>query len=191
MAYIPNRLKAVSAGSGRAPAVYTYRTDDSIAAVTTLGYFAEAVSIFEVGDIVWLNPDNGTGLTKIICVKSLPVDGGAHEVDFSTFLSFAGDIRATDATGYRPENFSGNIGAGSGCFNYFTYRNNTDAKAVILAANYFDREDPAAPTAVDGSAGLFLEIGDIIEVIANDGTFMARVLTVGAGSTTTEEIIFA
>ena len=178
MAYSTNRLKAMSAGSGKAPSIFTYRTPDSIVDLTTAGYFKEAVAIFEVGDLIFANVNDNADVAFLVCAESTPVDGGNHLVNFSTTSSFVGDIRATDVAGYQSDNFGGNLGAGGAVFNYFTYRNNTDVTATILAPDYFLE------------AGLFLEVGDMVQVVANDGAFLMRVLTTGTTGVTTEEVVF-
>ncbi len=177
MAYEHNRLKHGSAGHGKAPAVFTYRTPDSIADVTTAGYFKDGVAIFEPNDFIYANVNDNADMAFLICVESTPVDGGAHLVDFSTTASFVGDVRATDEAGYQSDNFGGNIGAG-GPMSFYTYRNNTDGALTITGADYF------------AEAGLFLRVGDIIHCVSNDGAFLARVLTTGTGGVTTEEIAF-
>ncbi len=177
MAYESNRLKHGSAGHGEAPAVFTYRTDDSIADVTTENYFKDAVAIFQPNDFIYANVNTNADMAFLICVQSTKADGGNQVVDFSTTGTFVGDVRATDEAGYQSNNFGGNIGAG-GPMAFYTYRNNTDDTATITGADYFLE------------AGLFLRVGDIIHCVSNDGAFLARVLTTGTGGVTTEEIAF-
>jgi len=176
MGYNNVALKPMSAGSGRAPGIFTYHTPDTIANITTEGYFPHG--LFEPNDIIYATPLE-TGFSKVICVEAgVDVDGNSV-VDFSTIASFAGDVRETDEAGYQSENFGVGNGSAQGVFMHYTYRNNTDTKALILGADYFLE------------AGLFLEIGDIIECVSVDGAFMARVLTTGTAGVTIEEIVFA
>jgi len=180
MGYNNEALKALTSGSGKAPAIFTYTTPNTIAEITTLGYFDDngGSGIFEPNDIIYAVPLDGGAFAKIICVQNDKSAGLGEKLNFSTTTSFAGDTRATDEAGYQSDNFGVGIGSGQGVFMQHTYRNNTDTKALILGDDYFIE------------AGLFLEIGDIIEIVAKDGHTMATVLTTGTAGVTLREIVF-
>lgn len=170
-------MKAKAAGSGRSPSIFTYATNDTQTEVQSQYYFGEAATFLSLGDFIYVSYDTSTDL-YVVSNSSLK-DGGVHQVDVQAVALFTGDTGATDAAGVTSERVSLAIQGADGLFDLFTYRNNTDTKALILAADYF---------IVDGT---YLEQDDIIYVVANDGAFMIRVLTATPTGVTVEEIIFA
>ena len=178
MAYLPNRLKAVAGGSAITPSIFTYRSNDPLAEIIANGYFTDAFGIFEIADIIFVNHSNDTSYAKIICTTKTAVPGGVHDIEFIQAINYLGDTRATDNAGFESKHLSLAMMAGERSFNLYTFRNNTDALATILAADYFL---DAAP---------ILNPGDILEVIANDLSQEIRVLTSSAAGVTTEAITF-
>jgi hypothetical protein len=176
MAYTSESLKAVVAGHGKAPAVFTYNTDDTLANITTQGYFPYGV--FSPNDIIYARYSDQAGYSKIICVRSESGYGAGDLVDFSVESTFAGDVRATDDAGYQADNFSTGLGSGQGVYMTYTYRNNTDDLATIAGADYF------------ADIGNMLVAGDVIEVVANDGHQMLMVTASGINTATTRVITF-
>ena len=177
MAYYTKALKAMAAGSAKAPGVFTYHTDDSIAEITTEGYFDKANFVMP-NDIIYATPLNGGILSKIICVKSDQSEPIGSQTNFSVFASFAGDVRATDEAGYQSDNFGVGLGSAQGVFMQHTYRNNTDTQALIATADYFVE------------AGKFLSVGDVIECVSVDKAFMLMVTAADATTVVTREIVF-
>ena len=178
MAYIPKSLRGVGAGSGKAPSFFMYSTEDLLSAVSAENYFKDAIGLFEPEDIIVLNYDTAgsNNVTIIVCSTYDKDRGGDHTIEFSAYGSFAGDVRATDEAGYQSDNISKIAGEADGLFAPYTYRNNTDALATIIGADYFLE------------AGLFLEVGDYIYVIANDDFAILRVDTTGATSVTVSSV---
>ena len=180
MAFISKQVKAVAAGSVVAPALFSYNTTDTLAAVTTAGYLSDAALFLQVNDIIlaMTGAEGAKVLTKlIVTARVIKDDGTAHTLTVITHTSFVGDTRATDTAGFLKGNLSRGIDGANGLYSYYTYRNNTDVKAVIAAADYFIE------------AGTYLEVGDIIEAVGNDGTLYLRVLTAGPAGVTTGSIL--
>ena len=176
MAVYLEGVKAMMAGSGKAPAILTYHTNDTIGNITTLGYF-DALQV-EVNDIIYTTPNDATNFTPIICVmvdRSAPV---GSQTNFSTMATFVGDVRATDVAGYQSDNLGVGVGAATGVFTQYTYRNNTDTLATISADGYFE------------DCEMFFEIGDIVEVVGNDGHALLEITAVSGSSVTTRTITF-
>ncbi len=183
MAYLPSELKALGGGSGKAPNLFMLSTADTLVDITTANYFKDGIAIFNAGDIIIVNHsfvalDSGS-ISIIVCAIYARQADGDHTITFSTYSTFAGDVRATDDAGYQSDNFSKIVGGGapSILFVPYTYRNNTDVTATIVADDYFLE------------AGLFVNAGDFIYVVANDGIVLLRVLIADITTVTTEQIL--
>ncbi len=180
MAFNPKEMAGVCAGSVYTPSVFTYRTEDSIANITTDGYFNGLCGGIEVNDVIYaVVLTGGTAvLSIIVCVKAEYVDGVGFSTDFSVLSSFAGDVRGDDTAGFIHENLGGNIGAGSTSKVYsevarfFTYRNNTDSVGDKVAEYYFA-----------DMHGLLLN--DIIFAVGADGASFLRMEESTDGTITT------
>ena len=173
MAFTANTFGGYTAGSGQAPGVWVYKSNDLLVDITTPGYVdASVVPSLNVGDWIFLlhkdSSGNPHGRVAIVASKTINDDGTPNEADLSELTSYAGDVRATDPAGFQLANFSGNIGAGA-TPRVFTYRNNTDSKATIAADGYFNEL---------GEYGL--QVNDMILTIANDGATILRVTEVGS-----------
>ena len=132
-----------------------------------------------VGDLIYASYDVDT--TNYIVSHVAVKDGGAHEVNVQLQSLYVGDDRATDVPGPgATETMSLAIQGALGLFNLYTYRNNSNTKAEMLAPGYF------------WGAGHF-RVGDLIACVASDGYQNVRVLTVGVASdaTTTEAVVLA
>ncbi len=176
MAYINEDLKALGGGSGKAPALFMYESVDAIAEVSGADYFKDGIGAFEAEDIMITNTLTGGANTIFILICSTydrQPDGNDSTITFTSQATFAGDVRATDLVGYQSDNMSRVIDGANGLFSSYTYRNNTDLIATILADDYFLE------------AGLFLEVGDMIYVIANDDFALLRVATATVATVTT------
>jgi len=176
MAFIIEAMKACGAGSGKAPTIFTYNTDDTLATVETADYFREGASFLTVGDIIYVSYDAST--VPFIVSHVAVVEGGEHEVNVQESSAFVGDARATDIAGAgATTTMSLAILGANGLFNFYTYRNNSNTKAEMLASGYFWGKG-------------HIRVGDIISCVASDGFQNLRVLTVG-DSITTELVTLA
>ena len=174
MAFNVKKLAGMNAGSGKAPGVFTYTTNDSVADVTTNHYWDELGLTLQIGDIIYavVLADTAPVLSRLVINLSSSIDSKAALMDV-----FVGDIRATDTAGYTSDNFGGNIGAGSDQ-RMFTYRNNTDAIVDVIVSGYFNE------------LAVVLKTDDLIYTITNDGANYIRVLDSVDGVVTTEAIVF-
>jgi len=186
MAFDVKKLSGLASGSGKAPNLFTYTSADNVATATTDGYFNGIKAGIEPNDIIYalLLNDTAPALTVLVCVKAEYVDGAGFSVDFSTYSSFVGDVRATDAAGLLLDNLSGSLGMGGGSAalanaRTFTYRNNTDSTATIAGAGYFN------------GAAAALEEADLIATVANNGFDYLRVTDITEGVVTTAVIALA
>lgn len=184
MALTEKTLSGIVGPGGNVPSVFTYSTPDTIAAITTAGYFNSLAGGIKPNDVIYaiVLADTVPVLSVIICVKAEYTDGVGFDTDFSVISTFAGDVRATDTAGLQLQNLGGNLGAGGGANapikRLFTYRNNTDTILLISGANYFN----------DATA---LLVGDIILTVSVDDFAYLRVTDVTVGAVTTEVITFA
>ena len=169
-----NRFSGAIGGMGKAPAIYSYVTNDGVADVTANGYWDELDGALSVGDIISavLLEDGATTHRMLVVNLSTRVDSKTALLEV-----FIGDSRAEDEAGYQSDNFSGNIGAGS-VSRMFTYRNNTDTVSDVLATGYFNELAPV------------LLVGDTIISVNFDGAFYLKVSDVTDGVVTVEEIVF-
>ncbi len=181
MAYIPTDLKAIGAGSGKAPGFFMYDSVDTLPEIGADNYFIDAFGAFEAEDIMVVNYAKGVSnsVTLMICSTYDRQADGSHTIAFSGHDTFVGDVRAIDPIGYQSDNFSKIVdgGAPDVLFTPYTYRNNTDVLATIVADDYFIE------------AGLFLEIGDFVYVIANDDFALLRVATAGVNGVTFTNVV--
>ncbi len=179
MAFESNGVKALGGGSGAVPGVFTYKTEDTQAVIEGTNYFGEAASFLSLGDIIYISYDTDT-IPYVVSNKML-IDPAtdAPLVNIQAYDLFAGDTRDTDGAGCRTDKFSSVIQGADGLFSAYTYRNNSDAVADVIVADYFI------------AAGSFLEEEDLIFAICIDGFQLVRVLTTGVGGVTTEAITLA
>ena len=180
MALDIKKISGLAGGSGKAPGIYSYTTPDSIADVTANGYWNELGLTLQIGDIIIATLLTG-GAT---IVRTLVVNLSTSEDSKAALITaFVGDIRAIDEAGYQSDNFSGNIGAGSSS-RLFTYRNNTDVIATIVASGYFNE---LATVLVPGDLIIIVAGGGL----AGEGASYARILDVLDGVVTTQLITLA
>jgi len=176
MAFITKQIKASGGGNGKAPTIFTYTTDDTLALVGGANYFRDGAGFLTIGDIIYVSYDVGTVVYVVSHVALF--DGGLHEVNVQTQTAFVGDARGTDIAGAgATTTMSLAILGANGLFNFYTYRNNSNTKAEMLASGYFWGEG-------------HIRVGDIISCVASDGFQNLRVLTAG-DSITTELVTIA
>ena len=169
------KISGLSGGSGIAPGIYAYETDDSIADVTTNGYWDELGGTLQIGDLIYavLLAGSAPTLQRLVVNLSTVVDSKTALMD-----AFVGDVRADDEAGYQSTNFSGNIGAGSNQ-RLFSYRNNANTLVEIAAPGYFNELSPV------------LTVGDLIYTVASNGASYLRVVDNTDGVVSTVPIGFA
>lgn len=167
-------MKAKSGGSGKAPSIFTYATTDTLAEIQSDNYFKKAASFLSKGDFIYISYDASTAL--YVVSNSQLIAGGINRVNVQALSLFVGDDRATDIAGQTVKGLSLCIQGAAGLFTTYSYRNNTDVQATILAAEYFSE------------LGDVLDVGDIIYVVANDGGMLVTVLTTGS-SVAVEEVV--
>lgn len=71
---------------GQAPAIYAYKTTDSIATVNTEGYFNSLANTLEVGDLIYCVTSTGTTAVATL-VYVLSNSGGTVDVNDGTTLA--------------------------------------------------------------------------------------------------------
>ena len=74
MAYSASGLTRLSGGSG--VNLWHYTTTDAIGDVNTAGYFNEASSEMNVGDVIFVNSSNGFGIVNVLSNSGGTVDTG-------------------------------------------------------------------------------------------------------------------
>ena len=80
---------------------------------------------------------------------------------------------------FSKKNFGGNIGAGSGCPNLYSFGDTASTKAAIATADYFLTIYPN------------LKAGDGIYCLGSDGAMLLSVLVSSSVTVTTEEATLA
>jgi hypothetical protein len=134
MAFDVSKMAGMGAGSGLAPAIFTYTTPDDIADVTANDYFNDLKGVLKQNDIIFsLLLNEGAGTLRVQVVELSDTDLGTKVPLYSVYI---GDKRATDTAGYQLSNMSPNVGGS--VQRIFTYRNNANTKAQIAGAGYFD-----------------------------------------------------
>lgn len=87
MAFSATGWATVSASKrGQAPAIYAYKTTDSIATVNTEGYFNTLANTLEVGDLIYCVTSTGTTAVATL-VYVLSNSGGTVDVNDGTTLA--------------------------------------------------------------------------------------------------------
>lgn len=181
MAFTDKSMKAVIAGSVVAPSLFSFNTLDTQAVVEGAGYFSEAAPFLQQNDIILclMGAEGAKVLVKyIVSARVIHDDGTPHLLNVQAAPLWTGDTRDTDGIGFKSTNLSRGIGGADGLYNHYTFRNNSNTKAEIVAADYFlDARD-------------VLEVGDIIEVASIEGASYLRVTAAGT-TVTTEAIVLA
>ena len=169
------KISGLAGGSGIAPGIYTYETEDGIGDITANGYWDDLGGTLQIGDLicVMVLASTSPSLQRVVVNLSTTVDTKAALMD-----TFVGDVRDDDEAGYQSTNFSGNIGGGS-TQRLFTYRNNANTVEEIAAPGYFNELAPV------------LEVGDLVYVVASNGASYIRVVDNAAGVVSTVPIGFA
>ena len=175
MAFIPRNLSGFAAGSGKAPGISTYVTNDLPVDLTTDNYFKPMGGGMEYNDIIFAITEVDSTPTEATLICTYALGGSAWDVKYVLMSGYVGDVRGDDAVGYQSDNFSGNIGAGSDQ-RLFTYRNNSNTMAEITASGYFN------------DLAVVLAPGDLIIAVSNDAASYVRVLDVVDRVVTTEAI---
>lgn len=87
MAYLANGFSTVAASkAGTSPAMYAYKTADSLADVNTTGYFNALANTLHVGDLIYCVTSTGTTIVASF-VYVLTNAAGVVDVNDGTVLA--------------------------------------------------------------------------------------------------------
>jgi hypothetical protein len=92
MAYAESGFTTIAASkAGNAPAMYAYKTTDSIATVNTEGYFNSLSTILSVGDLIYCVTSTGTTAVATLVYVLSNASGVVDVNDGTTLANTDGD----------------------------------------------------------------------------------------------------
>lgn len=152
-------------------------TDFAIAEITAPGFIPNSVGAnLEKADGIVMTYLQTPGDVATVRAEFFVVTDISTVINVGIMSAYGGSGLGNPA-GFKREYLGGNLGAGGGSFNLFTYNNGGDDMDTITAAGYFN------------DAADVLEAGDVLYVTASQGQRGADLLKVISVDTLTSVVV--